>query len=403
MLSEHYRIGQADGINIILHASGEVAVHACSIIVKDNKLDIDKKFIDLDNIDELKKHFPQKTLVSLNLSGKGILQKQVDRLEEISSNTFAQILPNGNPEDFYIQHFVSGERSFVSVVRKTEADKWIDAVRNLGFTPLLLSLGPFPVQHVIGQLNFYDEDVAFDGHIVKRNAVKEWIGYSYAAGSTAGFPLKISTEAIDEKLILPYAAAFQLALSPDIEVIAANVSSLQASLENELSNKKLRVKGFVFLVVFFLLLLFNFIAFSWLTAANNRLSDQISVYARNVNDIEGISDQVKTKEALLTTLGWNGGPGKAAYVDQLASLLPDDIRLLEMSIDPVDEAAARTQRALIFADGKIKLAGSSENILPVNEWIARIKTLKWVKSTQMESYVYNGELGSGQFTIILTY
>jgi Tfp pilus assembly protein PilN len=403
MLRAHYRIGQAVGISIHLHANGEVAVNACSIVVKGSKLDIDKKITDLKNIDDLKKHFPQKTLVSLNLFGKGILQKQVDRLDEINPNTLAQILPNGNPEDFYVQNFVSGESSFVSIIRRADADKWIDAVKNLGFTPLSLSLGPFPFQSVIEHLNFYDEDIVFDGHIIKRNTSKAWTGYSHAAGSTTGFLLKISTEAINEKLVLPYAVAFQLALSPDIEVIEANVDALQAQLQNELSNKKLRVKGFLVLVAFFILLLINFIAFSWLTATNNQLSELISVSARSVNDMEGITDHVKTNEALLKTLGWDDGINKAALIDQLASLTPDDIRLLEMRLNSIDGAATRTQRSLSFYDRTIKLVGSSQNILPVNEWMARIKTLKWIKTIQMDSYTFNTELGSGQFTITLTY
>lgn len=403
MLRAHYRIGQAAGISINLQANGKMAIHACSVVVKDNKLDIDKKFTDLENINDLKKYLPQKTLVSINLFGKGILQKQVDRLDEINANTFAQILPNGNPEDFYIQNFVSGESSFVSIIRKAEADKWIDAVKNLRFTPLSFSLGPFPVQQVIEQLNFYDDDIVFDGHVIKRNASNEWIGYNFAAGLVAGFPLKVSTEGINENLILPYAAAFQLALSPDIELIHADVGSLQAQLDKELDNKKLRVKGFLVLVAFFVLLLINFIAFSWLTATNDELSEQLSVSAKSVNDMEGITEEIKTKEALLKTLGWDDGLNKAALIDQLASLLPDDIRLLEMGLNPIDGAATRTQRSISFYDRTIRLVGSSQSILPVNEWMARIKTLQWVKTTQMESYVFNSELGSGQFTITLTY
>lgn len=403
MLRAHYRIGQATGISINLLSDGDVVVHACSVVIKDNKLDIDKKLLDLKDVEQLKKYFPAKALISVTLFGKSVFQKQVGKLDEIDSKNFSQILPNGNPDDFYVQNFASGESSFVSIIRKPEADKWIAAIKDAGFVPLILSLGPFPVYNVTEQLNVYDDELVFDNHIVKRNNEKEWTGYNYITGTSATFPLKISSEAIDEKLLLPYAAAFQLALSPDLEPIHANVDALETQLDSFLSNRKFRIKGFLALCIFFILLLINFFVFSWLNSANNALSEQISVSARNVNDIEGINDQIKTKEALLKTLGWDDGLGKAMLFDQLASLLPDEVRLLEMSVNPVDMASTRAQRAISFADRTIKTVGNSENILPVNEWIARIKTLKWVKTIQMDSYAFNSESGTGQFTVTITY
>jgi len=403
MLREHYRIGQAAGVSIHLLSGGEVVVHACSVAVKNNKLDIDKKVTELKSLDELKKHFPQKTLISLNLFGKGILQKQVPKLEEISAANFAQILPNADPDDFYIQHFVSGESSFVSVIRKVEADKWLEAIKDMGFIPMVLSLGPFAVQNIVEQLNFYDGDVFFDGHHVKRNAAKEWTAYRYEAELSAEFPLKAGAEVIDERLLLPYAAAFQLALLPDVEPIVAKAEELETQLDAYLSNKKLKVKGFLVLSVFFVLLLINFLTLLWLNSSNAQLSRQITASARNVSDIEGISEQVKTKEALLKTLGWDDGLNKGKLFDHLASLLPGEIRLLEMSVNPLDANSTRAKKSISFFDGSVRVVGSSASILPVNEWMARVKTLKWVKTVQMDSYAFNSELGAGQFTITITY
>ena len=67
-------------------------------------------------------------------------------------------------EDFYLQNFVSGDSSFVSLIRQKDANQWIDKLNALGFTTLMLSLGPFPVQQILQQLNLYGEEVVFDGH-----------------------------------------------------------------------------------------------------------------------------------------------------------------------------------------------------------------------------------------------
>jgi hypothetical protein len=403
MLEPYYRINQAVGISITMLQNGNSLINACGVVVKDNQLNIEKKVIESETVEELSKHFPAKSSIALSLFGKGVLQKQVEKIEEIDQNNFAQILPNANFDDFYIQNFVSGNKSFVSIIRKTEADKWIGLIKHQGFIPLILSLGPFPAKNILPQLNIYNGEVVFDGHVIQRNEQSEWIGYNYKESVSAPFPLKIESEAINEKLIIAYTIAFQLVLAAKINVIKANVNSLETAFQNTISAKKLRVKSFIILITFFALLLVNFFVFSWLNTSNTKLVDKVSLSAQSTNDIQGISDQVKSKESLLKNLGWDGGINKSVLMDQLASLLPADVSWSEITINPLDQSTSRIQKTLQFMDGKIKVIGTSERIIPVNEWIARAKTLKWVKNIQLDSYIYNTELNTGQFMVIIDY
>jgi Tfp pilus assembly protein PilN len=120
-------------------------------------------------------------------------------------------------------------------------------------------------------------------------------------------------------------------------------------------------------------------------------------------DIQTINDQLKQKEKLLRDLGWENGINKSALVDQLASLLPEEVTWNNISVDPIDAVSSRTQKSLIFFDRQIRVTGTSEKIIPVNEWIARVKTKPWVKNVQMDSYTFNSELNTGQFTVIINY
>src|ERR1700730_14314143 len=161
MLEQYYRINEAIGISIAIDASGNTAINACSVAIANNQLSFWKKVTELSTVEDLTKHFPAKSIVAFNLSGKGILLKQLERTEEISQNNFNKILPNTSIEDFYVQNFLSGSQSFVSVIRKVEADKWINQLKELGFVPMMLSLGPFPVQNIIAQLNVYGNELIF--------------------------------------------------------------------------------------------------------------------------------------------------------------------------------------------------------------------------------------------------
>jgi hypothetical protein len=403
MLEQYYKFNEATGVNFTILPDGNTVISACSVAIQNNQLNFDKKVTGLNNAEELTKHFPAKTVIALNISGKGVLQKQIERIEEVNQNNFSKILPNAGIQDFYVQNFISGEFSFVSVIRKIEADKWINQLKTTGFVPLMLSLGPFPIRHIITQLNIYDAEVIFNGFTIKRDEKLEWTSCNYDPTVTAPFPLKVESEGIDETLLIPYAAAFQLVLSNKLEVIQAEVPALTTEFNNLLQEKKLKVQGFMVLSVFFVLLLINFFLFSWLNSANAKLTVQVSQTAQSSSDIQQVNSQVKQKEALLKTLGWESNINKSALIDQVASLLPPDITWHEAAIDPIDLTNSRSQKAIVFYNRKIRITGNSEKIIPVNEWIARIKTRPWVKNVQLDSYTFNSELNTGQFIIIIDY
>jgi len=267
----------------------------------------------------------------------------------------------------------------------------------------MLSLGPFPVQNIFLQLNVYGDDILFNGYAIKRNEQKHWISCQYSESFLSPFALKLESEPINEKLLVPYAAAFQLVLVQKIEAIRAEVPALEDAFKNVADEKKLKANAFIILCVFFVLLLVNFFLFSSLTSSNETLADQVSRSVQSTEDIQKINQQVQQKEALLKTLGWEGAVNKAGLIDEVASLLPAEITWHEAAVDPPDLNGNRTQKSIVFANREIRIAGNSEKIIPVNEWIARIKTKPWVKNVQLDSYTFNNELNTGQFIILIDY
>lgn len=403
MLEQYLRINQVTGVNIHIKQDGTLHINAVIITAKGDLLDIDKKIIDLHSISEIKKSIKAETPIALNISGKGILYKQTEKIEAIDHASFNKILPNAKIDDFYIQNFISGNISFVAVIRKAEADKWTDQFKTIGLIPLTLSFGPFPVINIIQQLNIYDRDIVFNGHLIQRNEQSNWIGYQHDESAVCAFPLKIESETISEKLLIPYAIAFQLVLESKINAVLANVPDLQSALKNRLENIRFKVGGVSILSVLFFLLLVNFILFSWLNSDNSKLTIEASSFAQNTSNIADINKQVKDKEDLLKNLGWDNGINKAGLIDQISALLPEDITLQQIALNPVDMNSSRNAKSLIFFNRQIRITGTSEKIIPVNEWIARIKTKAWVKTIQLDSYAFSTELKTGQFTILLNY
>ena len=402
MLEQYYRINQATGISIQIGSGADLKIHACGLSVEKNKLTFDQKVTGIESIEGLQKHFSVK-LVALNLNGKGILQKQTELMQTIDQHNFNGIFPNANIDDFYVQNFQSGKRSFISIIRKNEADKWLQALKENGYIPLSLSLGPFPLQAIIPQLNSYDNRFVFDGNTIERNQDGDWLSWNYDGQVKAPFPIKVESEPMDEQLVLAYAAAFQLILSDKVAPVVAGVPDLQQDRNDVITKKQLRVYGGLILATFFVLLLINFMVFSGLKQSNDQLTAQVSRTLQSTVDLQSVNEQVTQKEALLDLLGWEGGVNKTALVDQVASLMPGEITLDEIIVNPVDIAKSRVQKIVSFSNRQIEIRGFAENIIPVNEWIARVKTKPWVKDIQLANYTFNNEKNTGEFLITIKY
>lgn len=403
MLQQYLGIHKAVGVGITVNRDGTLLVNACCVSANANRLDFVTKISGLRSVEELTAHFPPKSLISLNINGRGVLHKQVEKVETLSQNNFSKIFPNANIEDFYVQNFISGDWSFISVIRRTDGNDIIEQLQQSGFTPVMLSLGPFPVFTVLPQLNLYDAELIFDGHQISRDEAGNWIKYQYHEAARSPFPIKAESEKIDEVLLLAYASAFQLVMSQRIEPVKADVETLEEALAETLSKKKLQVYGSVVLACTFLLLLVNFVLFSSLSADNAQLAYRVSSTAKNTSDVKNIQDSIKSKELELQQLGWDGGVSKARLIDQMAACLPPDIRWKQVDINPEDNNESRIQRTLIFKNRQIRVTGLSDKVIPVNEWIARIKTQHWVREVALDNYLFNSEANTGQFTITVSY
>jgi Tfp pilus assembly protein PilN len=402
ILSSFSSISQAAGIAIDIRQDGSYLINCCQVITDRKQLTIEKKITDLDNADALAGQLNPKIPVTLNISGKGVLIKQMDGVNEVQQDT-GKIFPDLNTADFYIQQFLSGDQLFVAVVRKNVADHWIGVLEQSGYSILSLSLGPFPLSNVIDQLNIYEGDINLNGFRITRDGQMNWRDVAYSPDYISPFTLKIGSEPIGQQLILPYAAAFQLVLFSRLSPVQAIVERLDLRYSTVIGLKKLKATGALILGFFFILLLLNVIVLSWLNAENVLLDSKVSVSASSNSDMEALTAQIKAKEMLLDEIGWDGAFNKARLIDQLAALLPEEITLREMAINPVDNANNKDTRQLHFSDHRIRLSGNSQQVVAVNEWVARIKTLKWAKSAELESFDFDNDQQTGKFNIIIRY
>ncbi|MDO3645234.1 hypothetical protein [Mucilaginibacter sp. L3T2-6] len=401
-LKQYYRIKYAAGLNITVEANDSGKIALCAVKIEGKLLTITKRVTGVDSLLSLQDHIPTDTPLALAINGKIILHKKIERIED-TVQEFSKILPNGKPEDFYIQKFDSGDFSFISLIRKVEADKWIRQIEEAGFELLSLSLGPFPADIILPQLNVYGEEVIFDGHNIRRNDNQNWKEYKSDVHAKAIHQLKIETEPIDESLVIPYSVAFQLLLLPDISLINALVPTLDERLKKKLTLIKIKTNGFISLSAILLLLLLNFFVLSTLNSANTKMAAQLDSSSQSEQEIKSLADKVVSNEKILNALGWEGGINKAGLIDEISSMLPQQIILHKIAVDPINQSAGHSGMGTVFNKRTIQVDGDCKSILPVNEWIARLKTRGWIRNIELKNYKYSQESDTGFFSIFIYY
>ncbi|PTQ92459.1 hypothetical protein C8P68_11259 [Mucilaginibacter yixingensis] len=404
MLEQYYRLNEVVGVSILLKPDGSLVIDACQIVIKKNELSFEQKLTNVASLAALAKKLPAKIPVSLNLTGAGIITKQLEQAEEITESNFSLVLPNARWEDYYIQQIHSGTQLFVSLIRKEKADQWLEQFKANELNLLMLSLDGLPILHIAAQLNLYDHDFEINGHHIKRNEKQEWIAYKKQPITPLTFALKVGNEPLPQELVLPYAAAFQLAMNDRLQAAAVQSSPLDQPLAVTIENRKVKAQGTVVLLCFFVLLLVNFFVFNAKNSANIQLSGKIGALAQATTGRDTLEKRIAEMEAEIRGLGIEQPlVRKSVLIDQLASLLPESIKLTDMAVNPTDDAAGRINKTIVFSNHLIKISGTSAQIIPVNEWMARIKTHAWVKEVQMLNYSYNHEKNTGVFTIAISF
>jgi len=340
--------------------------------------------------------------LALTLTGRGVLIKKTAKLETVTEQSLRHLFPNFKMEEFYLQHFVSGENSFIAFVRKEIADPIIAAFKKQGAEVLLFSLGPFVADQIIPQLNQYSGSLNFDGHQVTLNDQKDWLDYQYAAGTGSGFELKIDIEPIEEQFVLAYAGAFQLLLHERLELVSVDDQQIRDQLTELSAKLKFKKNSMIVLIFFFALLLLNFVVFSLYHSANQELAGKVDQRSDVFSDRQKLESEVKEKEAQVKQTGWNHGLQYAYLCDQIGQTVPIAITLNELNINGIKEVAGSSEKNK-SETGSMRITGQSASVYHIHDWMYALKQKPWVKAVQLEKYATDDQKGAQVFTLLLNY
>jgi Tfp pilus assembly protein PilN len=215
--------------------------------------------------------------------------------------------------------------------------------------------------------------------------------------------MKIGIEPIGEQFILAYAAAFQLALFHQLTPLSISIERVDHNLEEFGEKQKFSFRLATIAIAFFVLLLINFLLFSYYGDKNSSLSAQVSQSSASMETSQQTESEILKKEQLLKEIGWNKGKSYAWLADQLGQTVPASIELTEMSINPLDATVSNRLRKQVYQSGVIKVAGVTPELTSINDWVYVLKGKPWVKQVRLDNFSPSQEENRQQFsfTIIL--
>lgn len=395
-------LASCNGAELHLRGDGTYMLRLVKISLQKKLVHIDQKKEYTGSLKQLVESVDQEPL-AITLTGKGVLIKRTEKLEAVSEQSLQRLFPQMKLAEFYVQHFPAGAFSFIAMVRKEIVDEVTGAFKKGGTPVALLSLGPFVVDQVLPQLNAYSGNLQFDGHQVILNEAKEWDTYQYHADYQSSFPIKVDIEVLPEVFLLGYATAFQLILNDRLNLIEPDIPEIQENLRELSAKLKFRKYGTLLLLLFFVLLMVNFLLLSRYTSDNQVLMSQAGQKSDLFENRQKLEESLKQKEGLVKRLGWNKGYPYAYLCDQIGQTVPAEIKLDEIQINPLLNAVKGLTKESQLEVGQMRIRGQAKSVYSVNDWIYLLKEKKWVKEVRLEKYTSDDQKQTQVFTIHLSY
>jgi len=388
-------------LGLVLHHHGDnqFSGRYCELERKGNEVQIGEKKVVEGNLVKILAALPRKIPVALVISGKGIIHKNMeiaDGEEDLQKN-FRSVFPSVEPNDFFVQQHHHTKNFVLSIARKDWVLELLEKLKRAGLEVCRVSFGGVIALHILPQLNVYGEQVQIDGHQFVL-ADKNFQSYTYKAEAKSAFPLKVGQQAIDEEIVLAYAAAFQLLLSDKLPAIVAEVPTVNEGFEKLVGTALWKKRALFFLAGLFALLLISFALFSHYNQENEKLLREVGAQTASADQMDLLKQQISKQEQLLKQLAWNGGYNYGFLVNEIGKSMPRQLSLLALSINDFKTEEEKAERK-----PNIKIKGTTSNLTAVNNWIFVLREKTWVKSAKLLKFQEDPENDHYQFDILVSY
>lgn len=389
---------QAVGIEIEISNENEYVYRLILLKREKNNILIEQKKEHISNISEIKDLIPKDQLVSISITGRGILLKKIERINN-NTQIIKQVFPNAKPDNFYIQQYPIGEdHVIVGITRKELVDDLLQQLEEKSIHPVEVTLGPMGMSNLIHLLDTNETSLKLGKHIFSliNHSVTDYTFLENESPST----IQIANENISTDLLPAFSVAFNQFIPQS--VTDHSIPKINIAYKEWKAKQQFKVVGISAMLFFFTILLINYFAFDYLNKTNNELQISTFQYRDQLKQIKMLQKEVEQKHTFLSQAGWLEPSRASFYIDQLAASIPRSIKLEALNVYPVKKKKEGLEEILSFNSKDIILNGICNASGELNDWIKELNNMPWVKKVTVESYNQQPGNRSANFRIMIS-
>jgi Tfp pilus assembly protein PilN len=359
------------------------------------KLSIVKSQEQLKDVKNIETKFEKEDIVQVHLLGKGIVYKAIEATSIADLNDvdklISLVLPNADAKEFLVNTYPVKNLIYIAICRKSFVDEILTLLQEFKCTPINIYIGPFyidvmlPFINVVEpiQLNSYTLFLEHEGISTIKKENNTIIEQKF----------KIENNEISSNVLVLFSSVLLLELKT--EGIALQHPLTIDFKRTVLFKKKYKKYLFNTISVFFLLLLINFVVYSYLfnvMSANTRNSEQQAKQSElKIQEM----NEYKFRKKFIEDKNWNKPHLLAEYIESIMKSAPKGLSIKSLNYQLNN--SKKNKLELVY--NKIYINGVVVNSNQLNKWMKSLGSLDLFKDVELISYTTNYNTNDYSFNL----
>lgn len=377
------------GVECVFEETGIVFNYSV-LQIKKNKVEFLSKGQTLDISELCKIAKKSNAPIVLSITGKGVISKKVIFSENDSlqlNDLVKQHLQTVNTNEFYIQFFKNESQSgFLSICRKEQVDDLLKQFSQQKAECVNVFIGAMVCNSLSGLTSSYNRLYTSIYQLDLVNGYVETVVPNSVINAVNS--LNIGDLQIEAIQTISFASGFSY-LTKQQNYISDDLS-ITNLLSKHLEKLKIRILLFTLITIVFIISGVNSVFFFQKFEEDSALQVELNLYESKNTQITQLLDSYQKKKSLIEQAGIFDNKKLSVYADKIAASLPNEIVLRELYFNP--EIGETEEDSLMdFQQNQLIIKGNCNKSLLLNEWVNVLKSQNFIKSVNLENFIFNSE------------
>jgi Tfp pilus assembly protein PilN len=327
--------------------------------------------------------------ISIAINGKGVIIKKIIFSENDSlglKDLLAQHLPAINVNDFYVQFYSNADQTgHLAICRKEQVNDLATLFKEDKSELVNIFIGPLICNSLALVTSSYNR---LSTGTYRLELVNGFVGSVQSSGNTDEESLPFDDLKIHSSKLISFASGFSY-FTKQTNYHSDNIElNLLPLLHIEKINTRFLLT--VLIILAFLISAINSVLFFQKFEDNSTMEVELNLYESKNAQITQLLESYQKKKNLIEQAGIFDNKKMSVYADKIAASIPNEILLRELYFNP-EEGETVEDSLTNFKENQLIIKGNCSKSSVVNEWINILKSQSFVKTVNLETFIYNSE------------